>query len=718
MKILSAILLLLLLSLTARATTYHYDFNAVNTVIPDGSPIGLAMSATVSGIPYVNAGNNYIITGVDVRLNISGGYNGDLYGYLLLRSADGSTVLSVLLNRVGRTNATSFGYASAGFNHNTLNGSWAFNNIHNVPIPIGGGTYLADGRTNNPNGNFTGAISTAGLNVFNGHNANGTWTLFLADMSSGCASTLVSWGLDISVVSPALTNVSYLDNGTVKVGIDLAKGGSITYLSKSGTNDNIINNYDLGRQVQQSYYSGPEPYDPPNNGAIGWTGNPGWTNWPWNPIQTGDSYGNRSQVLSYTNDGQMLYVKCRPMQWALNNKPGECTYESWITLTNSTVIVSNRLLNTRTDIAQQYFARHQELPAVYTIGRLYRLFSYAGNAPFTSGTLTNFPNTPPPWLYWKATESWAALVDVNNWGLGVYHPGAMQFVGGFNSTPGSGGPTNDPCGYMSPLHAEVLDNNIEYTYSYHLILGTLTQIRNWVYAQPYRPECNYAFQTDRQHWSYPNVTDAGWPLTNNRVRVSLASGDPMMVSPACAFPATNAPKLYIRAAHKIANASSGWAQVYWETNGVGGFDGTRSVTFPIVADGQYHNYEVNLTTANNYSGLITQLRFDPAASGNAGDYVDVATISSWPFALSNVVQPGCNLYQAGSKAGISFSTVLGSSVGYIGKNLIYTLESRTNLTVGSWQGVTNLIGDGRVRFITNENINSPAFFRMRVELQQ
>ncbi|MEK7707129.1 MAG: hypothetical protein AAB380_03950, partial [Verrucomicrobiota bacterium] len=268
----------------------------------------------------------------------------------------------------------------------------------------------------------------------------------------------------LAVASCALAVESYLDNGVVKVGIDLAKGGSITYFSKSGTSDNIINNHDLGRQIQQSYYSGPQPYNPSNNAS------PTWPNWPWNPIQTGDCYGHPSLVLAHTNTGQMLYVKCRPMQWALNNVPGECTFESWITLNGSVVTVSNRLINLRTDTTEQFAARDQELPAVYTIGRFYRLFSYAGDAPFTGSALTNFPIVPPPWQSWRATESWAALVDVTDWGLGVYHPGAVRFIGGFAGTPGSGGPNDNPTGYISPLHVEILDSNIEYTYSYHLIL--------------------------------------------------------------------------------------------------------------------------------------------------------------------------------------------------------------------------------------------------------
>src|SRR6516164_5519165 len=54
-----------------------------------------------------------------------------------------------------------------------------------------------------------------------------------------------------------------LDNGTIKVGVDTSFGGAITYLSQSGSTNNLINDYDHGRQVQQSYYSGPANFHPP-----------------------------------------------------------------------------------------------------------------------------------------------------------------------------------------------------------------------------------------------------------------------------------------------------------------------------------------------------------------------------------------------------------------------------------------------------------------------
>ena len=70
----------------------------------------------------------------------------------------------------------------------------------------------------------------------------------------------------ILMVGPgALGQTSYLDNGVIKIGVNLSKGGSITYLADSGTGQNIVNSADLERQVQQSYYSGPDDFDPYGN---------------------------------------------------------------------------------------------------------------------------------------------------------------------------------------------------------------------------------------------------------------------------------------------------------------------------------------------------------------------------------------------------------------------------------------------------------------------
>ena len=49
-------------------------------------------------------------------------------------------------------------------------------------------------------------------------------------------------------------NVSFLDNGIIRVGVNLEAGGAITHLSKSGKDaENLVNNWDWGRQIQMSH---------------------------------------------------------------------------------------------------------------------------------------------------------------------------------------------------------------------------------------------------------------------------------------------------------------------------------------------------------------------------------------------------------------------------------------------------------------------------------
>jgi subtilisin-like proprotein convertase family protein len=208
-SLLAALLALPLLAGVARATLVEYNSDpALNAAIPDGSSVGLVESATLSGIPEANSGA--VIQNVDVNLNISGGYNGDLYGYLVLQSADHSTTTAILLNRVGTTASDAFGADGSGFNV-TLTGGGTVNlgDIHTAAETTGSqltGVYLADGRTDSPLTVTDTSARTAALDAFNGADANGTWTLFLADLSTGGGqATLNSWGVNVSVVPEPIT---------------------------------------------------------------------------------------------------------------------------------------------------------------------------------------------------------------------------------------------------------------------------------------------------------------------------------------------------------------------------------------------------------------------------------------------------------------------------------------------------------------------------------
>ncbi len=421
-------------------------------------------------------------------------------------------------------------------------------------------------------------------------------------------------------VPQAWSQTSYLDNGVIRIGVDLTRGGAISYLSESGSSSSVVNIRDLGRYVQQSFYSGPDPFIP-----VGATQHPAYAGWGWNPVQAGDVYGNRSQVLSSSNDGTTLYVESIPKQWALSNVDSECTMETWITLDQNRADVRCRLTNYRADTTR-YSARHQELPAVYTVGTLHRLFTYTGSAPFTGASLTQIVNNGPPWEYWNSTENWAALVNNQDWGVGIYHPGAYLTVGGFHGTPGSGGPSSVNTGYISPLLTELLDHDIVYAYNYTLILGDLhDDIRAFVYADGPDPRPTYVFGRDRQSFQPVNLTDptppyAGhWPLT-------LDQPDPQLKGPEGWWDAADVPVLYIRAAYDTSNDE---AEVFFAGED-GVFTGSQRLTLTIIPDGEIRTHEVDLSSHALYTGPITRVRFDPIISRVSGDRVDLYSITSEP----------------------------------------------------------------------------------------
>lgn len=168
--------------------SFTYTFTE-NAVIPDGSLVGAAFVGNVSGL----AGP---ISDVNVTLNLSGGWNGDLYAYLVYQDQ-----FAVLLNRVGRTAANPAGYSDAGMSV-TLDDS-ALVNIHNYGGGAPSTALQPDGRNISPLSSgavFDGTSPSTPLSAFNVANGNGDWLLFLADVSGGDVSTLTSWSLEIAAV--------------------------------------------------------------------------------------------------------------------------------------------------------------------------------------------------------------------------------------------------------------------------------------------------------------------------------------------------------------------------------------------------------------------------------------------------------------------------------------------------------------------------------------
>ncbi len=432
------------------------------------------------------------------------------------------------------------------------------------------------------------------------------WAVALAFLLLACSSV------------PALPQITYLDNGVIMVGVDLARGGAISYLSEHGSGSSVVNIHDLGRYVQQSYYSGPDPFIPP-----GATQHPAYAGWGWNPVQAGDVYGYTSAVIDSHNDGSTIYARSIPKQWALRNVDSECTMEVWVTLEENRVHVRNRLVNARSDTIR-YSGRHQELPAIYTVGTLYRLFTYTGTAPFTGDDLTQIHNSGPPWAYWHSTENWSALVDNNDWGLGVFLPGATLTVGGFAGSPGWGWPTSSNTGYISPLHTDFIDHDIVYEYEYTLILGDLHgDIRSYVYANAPGPGPHLVFHQDRRHCLPRHLSDASPPF-EGLWRLILDQHDPQVVLPPGLWNASDVPAIFIQGAF---NTATDQAEVFFALED-GAFSGDKRVQFTVIPDGQVRTFQVDLHSHPLYSGAVTKLRFDPIITSTPGDIVDLYSITT------------------------------------------------------------------------------------------
>ena len=179
-----------LLSLgSSQGAMYTYT-STPGELIPDynlitSTPGEWADQITVSGL------SGLTIADVDVRLTLSGGWNGDLYAYLSYAPSGGGSYLVPLLNRVGTGSGSepqyTFGFSTAGFANVRMDDEGANGNIHGVAVPGSSPTY-----SYTPDG---GALS-----LFDTKNANGTWTLYLADLSSGSQSTVDSWSVDITAV--------------------------------------------------------------------------------------------------------------------------------------------------------------------------------------------------------------------------------------------------------------------------------------------------------------------------------------------------------------------------------------------------------------------------------------------------------------------------------------------------------------------------------------
>ena len=291
---------------------------------------------------------------------------------------------------------------------------------------------------------------------------------------------------DITIEATDTISSSYthtLSNGRYTLGIRLAWGGGISSLvdSQDGNNSisNLINNYDTGRLVQQSYYGTYTGYE-----NVTYGGN----KWQYNPVQGGDYAQNPSRLIDFELNaaGTSAYIKSQPRDWALNN--GEITksyMENVYTVYTDRIQVDNRF--TEWSGFTDNMSRHQELPAFYTLSYLGTYTYYNGTSPWTDAPLTthtslgNWAGSDQYWaMKYNNTETWSAWYN-GNYGIGLYTPNISILLAGrhaYESEPDTVNPASGSCSYVAPLRTLRLASFEALEYSYLITCGSTEEIRD------------------------------------------------------------------------------------------------------------------------------------------------------------------------------------------------------------------------------------------------
>ena len=171
------------------------EFSNLTLAIPDGDPFGLSQNTDIA----LPAGAHEIV-GIQLTLDIAGGFNGDLYASLTHGNG-----FAVLLNRAGRDGANALGYDDAGFQITLADGA-GNSDVHVYRDVEGGslggaaltGTWAPDGRAVDPAQVDVGDARTATFASFDGLDPSGRWTLYLLDGEAGDEAELRGWSLRVT----------------------------------------------------------------------------------------------------------------------------------------------------------------------------------------------------------------------------------------------------------------------------------------------------------------------------------------------------------------------------------------------------------------------------------------------------------------------------------------------------------------------------------------
>jgi hypothetical protein len=250
----------------------------------------------------------------------------------------------------------------------------------------------------------------------------------------------------------------WLGSRVLRAGLLQSSGGALAWLGPAGSDRNLINNYDRGRLVQQSWYG--------SDDGSNWNGRP----WRWNPVQGGDWRGRSARICSRRVSESSAFIRTEPVHWAAGNPVTDAVMEQTINLRGEFLEIRFRF---------EYLgrvshpARHQELPAVFVAPELRNLVTVEAGAPWEG---TEPRRSCPGWPneYRELVEPWAAWVDDSDWGLGCCVPRTRQLT--CYRVPGDGAGRGG-CSYFAPIETLAVVPGFRFEWDVWLTVGSVTEIR-------------------------------------------------------------------------------------------------------------------------------------------------------------------------------------------------------------------------------------------------
>ena len=456
--------------------------------------------------------------------------------------------------------------------------------------------------------------------------------------------------------------VYYIKNDHYELGVRLSWGGGICYLldleKKIGGVENLINQADTGRLVQQSYYG---TY---SNGEYK-EGDYNGTPWPYNPVQGGDVHGNPSRIIDVVVGTSSLYVKAQPQDWGHDGELTISYMENLYVLEDDYIRVDNRFVDFS---GWEHRYASQELPAFYTLSYFGDFTYYGGSKPWQDEPLTTKKNLEfwgdPTYhddctfkMRYSNTETWCAWTNsFAKYGIGLYVPGIDTMLAGRHAHNGSKDSLNGATNYVAPLCMMKIVSFEPIEYSYMITTGSLDQIRSTFKA-------NKDFATNESlHKNYisDRIEDEGAavsmqelvfgdhatslklkPTNNTTVSFSEEQNAAMLTIAAASDPhvsidyTQSSPVLkaedysVIRITYMIPTTNkykSYNAELFLCTGATMNAEGGKSVRAQVVADGEYHTVEIKVSDLNFWSGNINAIRFDFFDACGEGDVMYVRSI--------------------------------------------------------------------------------------------